>query len=260
MSDRVLLSASRHNAAACVEIAVEYGLGLEIMEFAYPDVLDGDWRTALREYQQLIEPVPGPITLHGPFMDMVSGSPDQRINAVCTARYSHAIRIAADLGAKQIVFHANFIGTLHNTFYRKGWHKRNVEFWQPIAEYAAEHDVLVLLENMWEFDPTIIADLLAGVDHPSLRTCLDVGHAHLFSDDHYTFDYWLHTMEPWLTEIHMNNNNGIIDEHHGFDWERGVLDYRQLLPKIRAIDPDLDFVLEMDEVEAMCDSLAYFRL
>lgn len=260
MGDRVLLSASRNNIQESVDLALERNLGIEVMAFAFPDILDGDWHETLKEYKEILRPLQGALTLHGPFMDMVSGSPDPRINAVCVARYSHAIRLAAELGAKQVVLHANFIGSLHNTFYREGWHKRNVEFWMPMAEYAEQHRVLILLENMWEFDPTIIADLLREVNHPSLRTCLDVGHAHLFSDPQYTFEYWLRTMEPWLTEIHMNNNNGIIDEHHGFDWERGVLDYHQILPKIRSINPDLDLVLEMDLVEDMRDSLHYFRI
>lgn len=260
MGDRVLLSASRNNIQEAVELAVERGLGIEIMAFAFPDVLDGDWRVTLGQYKEFLRPLQGHLTLHGPFMDMVSGSPDPRINAVCVARYSHAIRLAAELGAKQVVFHANFIGSLHNTFYREGWHKRNVEFWLPIAEYAEQHKVMILLENMWEFDPTIIADLLRDVNHPAMRCCLDVGHAHLFSDPQYPFEYWLRTMEPWLTEVHMNNNNGIIDEHHGFDWQRGVLDYHQILPKIRSINSNLDLVLEMDSVEDMRNSLHYFRI
>ncbi len=260
MVDHVLLSASLTNAEECAELAAEYGLGIEVMAFAYPHILDGDWRDTLDEYKQLLRKVPGAITLHGPFMDMVSGSPDPRINAVCTARYSHAIRIASELGAKQVVFHANFIGTLHNFFYREGWHKRNVEFWQPIAEYAEQHGVVVLLENMWEFDPTIIVDLLAEVDHPALKACLDVGHAHLFSDRKYPFEYWLHTLEPWLVEIHMNNNNGILDEHHGFDWEEGVLDYNAIIPRLRALNPDADMVLEMDSVDDMRRSLRFLRL
>jgi hypothetical protein len=67
-------------------------------------------------------------------------------------------------------------------------------------------------------------------------------------------------MSPWLTELHMNNNNGIIDEHHSFDWEHGVLDFSDLLPRIRSISPDLDFVLEMDSVQDMRDSLYYFQI
>jgi sugar phosphate isomerase/epimerase len=260
MADNVLLSASRNNVRECITLAQQRGTGVELMAFAFPDVLDGEWRATLAEYKELVKEIPGDLTLHGPFLDMVSGSPDPRINAVCVARYSHAIRIAAELGAKQVVFHANFIGSLHNTFYREGWHKRNVEFWAPVAEYAEQHEVLVLLENMWEFDPTIITDLLAAVNHASLRACLDVGHAHLFSDKQYTFDYWLRTMEPWLKEIHMNNNNGILDEHHALDWGSGVLKYSQILPKIRATNSDLDLVLEMDLVEDMRDSLHYFRV
>ncbi|MGJ3238778.1 MAG: sugar phosphate isomerase/epimerase family protein [Anaerolineae bacterium] len=260
MVDNVLLSASVNNVDETIALAVERGIGVEVMAFAFPQVLDGDWRVTLAEYKKRLQPVTGDITLHGPFLDMVSGSPDQRINSVCVARYSHAIRIATELNAKQVVFHANFIGSLQNTFYREGWHQRNVEFWAPVAEYAEQHGVKILLENMWEFDPTIIADLLREVNHPYLRTCLDVGHAHIFSSDHYNFEYWLRTMEPWLTEIHMNNNNGILDEHHGFDWEHGVLDYHTIIPMIRSINPNADLVLEMDSVQDMRDSLHYFRI
>jgi sugar phosphate isomerase/epimerase len=258
MLTRVSLSASRSNIRDCVALAEARGLGIEVMAFAFPDVLDGDWRQTITEYKRLLRNITGDITLHGPFMDMVSGSPDPRINAVCVARYSHAIRNAAELGAKQVVFHANFIGTLHNKFYREGWHERNVEFWRPLAEYAHSHGVLLALENMWEFDPTIIGDLLADVNHPSLRACLDVGHAHLFSDSTYTWDYWLEVMEPWVIEFHMNNNNGVLDEHHSFDWEHGVLDYNLLLPKLRHVFPHATMVLEMDRVEDMADSLYYF--
>lgn len=260
MSDTVYLSAGRHNVHHCVQLAQEYNLGLELMIFAYPDVLDGDWRLTLAQYKEIVKQVPGAITLHGPFMDMVSGSPDPRVNAVCVQRYSHTIHIAGELGAKRVVFHANFIGALHNRFYRDGWHKRNVEFWQPLAEHAQRNGVVIALENMWEFDPTIIGDVLRGVDHPHLRACLDVGHAHLFGDARFSFGQWLGEFQPWLAEVHMNNNNGIIDEHHGFDWPEGVLDYAVLLGQIRATRPDVDMVLEMDAVQDMRASLHYFNL
>jgi sugar phosphate isomerase/epimerase len=258
MIDRLLLSAGRANLQDCIKLAVEYGIGIEVMAFAFPDVLDGEWRAEMNKYKQWLRPIEGPITLHGPFMDMVSGSPDPRINAVCVARYSHAIRVAAELGAQQVVFHANFIGSLHNRFYRDGWHQRNVDFWSPLAEYAKDHGVYIALENMWEFDPTIIGDLLTEINHPYLRACLDVGHAHLFSDPTYNWDYWLEIMEPWLIEFHMNNNNGVLDEHHGFDWDHGVLDYHALLPKMVAMFPYAKMVLEMDKVRDMADSLYYF--
>lgn len=260
MADRVSLSAERRNIHEAVELALAYDLGIEVMAFAYPDVLDSDWLELRDEYKRILAPIKGDITLHGPFMDMVSGSPDERINSVCNARYCSAIRIARELGARNVVFHANFIGTLHNNFYREGWHERNVRFWIPLAEYAGTHGVTIALENMWEFDPTIIGDLIREVNHPHLKACFDVGHASLFSDSQYDLDDWLNVMQPHIVEYHMNNNNGIIDEHYAFDWEHGKLNYHALLPKLRATAPDATMVLEMYEVAFMRDSLHYFGI
>ena len=260
MADQVLLSAGLDNFDACIELACERGLGIEVMAFAFPHVLDSDWEDTLVAYQPLLQPVPGLITLHGPFMDMVSGSPDEQINRICTARYQHAIRIASRLGAEIVVLHANFIGTLHEAAYRVGWHERNIAFWKPMAEYAEERGVTIALENMFEFDPDIIGNLLRDVDHPNLRACLDVGHSHLFSDDGIILDDWIETLQPWIVHTHMNNNDGKLDEHHGFDWEGGVLDYGDVLPKLRALPNPPSMVLEMYHVDDMRDSLHYFKI
>jgi len=260
MTDQVSLSAGLNNFHQCVELAGEHNLGIEVMAFAFPHILDSDWRDVMDEYKIALNDISGAITMHGPFMDMVSGSPDERVNAVTYHRYAHAIRIAARLGATQVVFHANYIGLLHNEFYRTGWHQRNVDFWGPLGDYAQEHDVVVAIENMWEYDPTIIGNLLKELNHPYLKACLDVGHAHLFSDRNFRFNYWLETMNEYVTELHMNNNNGIMDEHHGFDWEHGVLNYENLMPKLRQLPAKPVMVLEMDRVEDMRDSLHYFKL
>lgn len=260
VTDRILLSAGRNNLDACIDLAVERDLGVEVMAFAYPDVLDGDWEALLHDYQHKLRAVSGPITVHGPFMDMVSGSPDARINAVCRERYLHALQITAALGAKLLVVHANFIGSLHNVPYREGWHARNVPFWQDIAPHAAAADVTIALENMWEFDPTILTDLLAEVNHPNLRLCLDIGHAHLFSDSRFMMQDWLQVVEPWLVHCHMNNNNGKLDEHHGFDYPKGVINYHEVLRMMRGLSVRPTLVLEMDTVDDMRASLHYLQV
>lgn len=260
MSDRVSLSAGLSNFDDCVALACQRGLGIEIMAFSLPQVLDGEWRVLDKEYKAALADVPGPVTMHGPFMDLVSGSPDERINMVSYGRYEHVIRIAAGLGIRQIVLHANYIGLLHNEVYRQGWHQRNVDFWGPLGDYAKAYDVVIAIENMWEFDPTIISNLLSELDHPYLKACIDVGHANLFSDPDIDFDDWLELTRPWIIEMHLNNNNGVMDEHHGFDWERGVLNYAEILPKLRALPANPVMVLEMDRIDDMKSSLRYFEL
>lgn len=256
VKDKVLLSANKYNFAECVQLAQEFNLGIEVMTFAFPDVLDGNWEELLAEYKALLSNI-DLISVHGPFMDMAAGSPDERINELCRQRYKHGIHIAAELNSRILVVHANFIGSLHNTIYREGWHKRNVSFWSEMADYAQKYDVQIALENMWEYDPTILSDLLSDVDHPYLKTCLDVGHAHLFSDYNYTLQNWLEKLEPWLIHSHMNNNDGKVDVHHGFRYESGVLNYHEILKMFKNLKNQPTIVLEMDKVEDMRDSLPY---
>ena len=260
MSDQVSLRAGLDNFEACVALACERGLGIDLMAFALPHVLDGDWRQLMAQYKAALPDVPGPLSMHGPFMDLVSGSPDERVNDLTYGRYEHAIRIAASLDIGLVIFHANYIGLLHNEFYRRGWHQRNVDFWGPLGDYARAYGVQIAIENMWEYDPSIIGSLLAELAHPHLKSCLDVGHVHLFSDPDFTFIDWLETMDEWIIQLHLNNHNGILDEHHGFDWEHGVLDYAQLLPSLRRLPHRPPMVLEMDRLEDMKQSLRYFQL
>ncbi|MDL1901246.1 sugar phosphate isomerase/epimerase [Anaerolineae bacterium CFX9] len=259
MGDTLLLSAGNRNIRDCLSLAQERGLGIEVMTFAFPDTLDGDWQAQLARYRELLEPIRAagrPLTMHGPFMDLASGSPDRLINAACEARYRHAIQIAQALGAGIVILHANFIPNILTEDYRLGWHKRNKTFWQPIADFAGEHDVTLAIENMWEYDPTIIGDLLAEMQHPHLRACLDVGHAHLFSK--IPFEHWLDVMSPHLVHCHLNNNDGVIDVHRAFP--NGKLDYADILPRLRALPSRPSMTLELDTIDDMLLSLPYFEL
>lgn len=258
MADNVLLSAERNNIEDCIDLALEFELGLEIMAFAYPDVLDGNWEHEIAMYRSILRPLRAPVTMHGPFIDLVSGSPDTQINEVSARRYQHAIRIANSLDVTVLNLHANFIGSLHNPTYRQGWHQRSVPFWYSLAESAKDYGVTIVLENMWEFDPTIIGDILREVDHPNLRACLDVGHARVFGDKNIPLSTWIDVLSPYLIHTHLNNNNGVMDEHYGFDWEDGILDYSTILPQLRPLAPTM--VLEMSKVDYMRASLPYFEL
>jgi sugar phosphate isomerase/epimerase len=256
VADQVLLSASPNNIEACVQLASEHDLGIELMAFALPAVLDGSWQALVDSYRALLAPLRGPRALHGPFFDMAPGSLDAQINALCSARFRQALDIAAALDARIVVLHANFIASMRNREYRTGWHQRNLAFWPPIGDYAAERGVTIAVENMWEFDPTILSELLAALEHPNIRACIDVGHAHLFSD--VPFDDWLGALGPWIVHAHINNNDGIFDVHRPLT--EGVLDYTDILPQLRALPQPPTITLEMDSPDDMALSLPFLEL
>jgi sugar phosphate isomerase/epimerase len=233
-------------------------LGLELMAFAYPTVLDGDWHSVVERYRPLLKAIRGPLSIHGPFFDMTSGSPDQRITDLVVERYHHALRIAGELSIETVVFHANFIASIRNQPYRQGWHEKNLHFWGPMADFAQKHGVTIAVENMWEFDPHIIVNVVHEINHPHLRVCLDVGHSYLFGDPEWTFDDWLAILQPYLIHVHLNNNDGLMDVHHGL--HNGVLDYHMILDKLRALPTPPPFVLVVDVVAQMVESLPFLKL
>lgn len=260
MFDTLSVSAGRHNLHAAIDLALEFDLGVELMHFASPDILDGNLLGTANEVKRALSDVRGPLSLHGPFFDMTPGSVDERINEICRMRFKQALQTAAELGVRRMVVHANFIASIRNDFYRRGWHARNVDFWASFAEVARTYDVVIAIENMWEFDPHIIADLLHDVDHEYLKSCLDIGHSHIYSDPEFKLVDWLTALQPWLIHTHMNNNNGRIDEHHGLDYAHGALDYEEILPLLRKLPSPPNMVLEMDHVDDMRSSLRYFEL
>jgi len=238
-----------------VALAERHGLGIELMTFAFPDVLDGDWRATVREVQATLAPI-SLRTMHGPFFDMAPGSLDRRVNDLVMSRYRQALDIAAELSVMTVVFHANFITSLRTEAYRTGWTKRNIAFFSELAPHAAERGVTIAIENMWEYEPAIIGDVIRGVDHPAVRACLDVGHAHLFGEAPWA--EWLRVMGPLLAHVHLNNNDGKVDVHRALD--DGVLTYGAIIPELRALPTHPTMTLEMDRVEDMAASLKYFQL
>ena len=86
MTDRVLLGASQRTFKDCLKLATEYGTGLELQAFAYPDVLDSNWEELVDNYRSILDPLDMELAMHGPFLDMASGSPDPLIRAVVRLR------------------------------------------------------------------------------------------------------------------------------------------------------------------------------
>lgn len=253
--DKVLLACDHYNFEECLDLANERGLGLEIQTFAYPDALDNhpDW---VAVYEHQLRDFAGPLAMHGAFMDMTSASLDPKIVAVARERYRHNLDLAARLNAKTIVFHANYLTNIRNLPFRRGWTDRQVQFWGHLAETAGTLQIRLALENMWEYDPTLIGDVLRQVNSPWLIACLDVGHVHLFSE--VPFKNWLADLNGYIQYAHLNNNGGRIDEHLGFD--DGVLDYKSILPMLRSLPTPPLMALEIESAAAMRHSLPFLDI
>jgi sugar phosphate isomerase/epimerase len=256
--ERLLLGTYQRDITKHYELAQKHGLGLEIQVYGYDtDLLDNDWRELVAEHKALLRDFQGELAIHGAFLDLSPASSDRRVVALTRERYMLNLDIAAELGARNVVFHTDFIPVVRKPTYRPEWTKRQTVFWGPMAEEAAKRDLAIALENMWEPYPDIIGDVLDRIDSPHLGACLDVGHVYLFSD-YLPLKAWVERLSHRLIHCHMNNHRGFCDEHLPLDLPGGVIDYKgDVLPLLHKLSQTPPLVLEMDEIEHLKRSLRY---
>jgi len=255
--DRALISCERlSDLPEYLAVARQYHLGLELQEFSNPVLLDDDWHGAIREYRSRLDGFDGDRSMHGAFIDLISGSPDRRVAAIARDRYRQNLEIAHELGVKVIDFHANYLPLVDHPSYLPDWESRQIDFWGPMAEEASQVGVLLVLENMWEPDPSIIGHVLNRIRSPFLKACLDVGHASLYS--RLPVSLWISTLGEQLVYTHLHNNHGTTDEHLAFS--DGVIDFPELLALLRAIPQPPKFTLELPTLDAIRASLPYLEL
>ncbi|MGB9872435.1 MAG: sugar phosphate isomerase/epimerase family protein [Anaerolineae bacterium] len=254
---RLAIATSRPDIAPYIALARDYSVGIEIQAYGYnPRVLDGDWSSLVEQHRRLLRGFEGEIAFHGAFYDMSSASEDPQIVRVTRQRYLLNLRIAAELGARHVVFHANYLPWIRNARYVRRWTQRQGEFWAEIGAEAEHLGLVVVLENMWEPSPDLIGQILDWVDSPFVKACLDVGHAYLYSDS-IPFTGWLARLKDHLAHCHINNHRGVQDEHLPLDAPGGVIDYSLILPLLWSLPSPPLISLEMESLEDLKRSLRF---
>ncbi len=257
--DRLAIATHETEIAPYVALASRFHVGLEIQAYGYhPDLLDEGWRDLLARHRRVLRSFEGEIALHGAFYDMASGSIDPQVVDLTRRRYLLNLHIAAVLGARHVVFHANFLPFIRRPEYLPDWVRRQVDFWGNLLEEAERLGLVVALENMWEPSPEIIARVLEEVDSPRLGACLDVGHVYLYADS-LSFTRWLDRLEGWIVHCHINNHRGQYDEHLPLDAPGGLIDYRVIYPRLHSLPRSPLISLEIEGLENIERSLRFLR-
>ncbi len=249
-----LLAVYQREIGRHLELAQEAGWGLEIQAFSHPHALE-HWQDLLAVYRQQLRGFSGPLSLHGAFFDMSVHSEDPNVIALTRTRFLLNLDIAAELGARHVIFHTNFLPMLRHARFREQWLTRNLAFWEGFADEAAQRGVQVALENMWDPDPFLLQELMDSLQRPEIGVCLDVSHAWLYGQA-YPLITWLTALAPYIIHVHLNNTDGSDDNHLSLADKRGVIPYRQTLWLLDAILPSAAWgVIELDDATAAAESL-----
>lgn len=219
----------------------KYGLGLELAEFCTAWNLDDEFAATDRKVRQEMEGI-SRFTLHGPYNELFPCAIDKKARQLCLNRYLQTMEVARGYGIHKLIFHAGFN---HALYFPIWFTQQSTLFFKDFVKEIPE-DMTIALENVVEEDPAWITEILAAVDSPKLRMCLDVGHARAYSK--FTPSQWVNEAAPFIDHFHIHNNDGSRDSHSPL--MEGSIPMMDLLSQIETQCPEATLTLELPEAES----------
>ena len=224
------------------------GLGIEAQAFHDPRIAEQS-PNSLEDHRQAVRDI-SPISVHGCFGDLCPGSFDALVRNVARQRIEQSYGVAVDLRASHLVFHHGYVP---HTSSPAGWIKRSTGFWRGFLD-GKDPRIRVHLENMFELDPELIADVVGSIGRPNLDMNLDVGHAHCFSRTNVI--KWVEDLGPQIGYVHLHDNHGERDEHLGLG--RGTIPWSEVCRALNERAPDAIWAVEA-EGDGIQQSLEWLR-
>jgi len=225
---------------------------LEIVDFAFPDVINKNINKLVRDYQKKLKLNKKELSMHGAFIDIYIHSPDELIKNASRERIIQNLNVAKKLGVKSIISHTNSLPMMGREAYYDNWVKENILFWKEIIK---KYKINILLENMWDKNPQLIRRVIDGVGSDKLRVCFDTGHCHIFST--VSMEEWFKELGKYITYIHLNDNHGDADLE--LPLGDGSIDWEKFNNYVKKYCNNPDVVFELKNIERIQKSINFLK-
>ena len=161
-------------------------------------------------------------TIHAPYMDLSPGGFDNKVRAETREKLKRTAEFAHILNAGALVCHPGYDKWRFNG-HQDLWLEGSVETWTEVIRVADEK-IPVILENVFEEEPSTLLALFGVFKEKNLWFCFDTGHFNLFST--VPLDGWLIPLATRLRHFHLHDNHGKSDEH--LPVGKGLFPFREL--------------------------------
>lgn len=207
--------------------------------------------------------------VHLPFFGPPLGQPDAQARRYGVDILKKAAEVAGIYEAGHLIGHPSFFA--HTDANEAGvadgdigprpserWLENSVQGWE---EVLALSEARLYLENTHDIGPEAVLSLLnalaRGDYNAQIGMCFDLGHWFSFAQgcDRYNLHDWLDKISPYLSHLHLHDNNGRSDQHWGLG--RGNIPLHDFFTWLAAQALTPGFTLEPHDVEALECSLGW---
>ncbi len=225
------------------KIIEQKNTGVESIEFSISDNLD-HLKEKIAAYRIRMDAMGTPaLTIHGPFLDLNPAAFDSEISRVTNLRFAQSYEAAVELGASKIIYHSCYYPQV---YFLEGWAERVADFMNRFLEGRPELEVD--MENVLDPKWQPLAKLAGLVEAPNFGICLDVGHAHCYSEEFVTD--WAEGLRPYIRHVHVHDNCGDRDAHMAVG--KGTIPFdkiRKILKDEPGTGADLTWTIECQSRE-----------
>ena len=243
LKNKLYIATFQNNA---VEVAKNYGLGLEFNNTCISEILDFQNREKLlADMKKDFENVGfGTAVLHGPFTEIHPAAIDYRARDLAMVRIEEAYEVCEALGIKKMVVHTGWIPFI----YFKEWQaQKGADFWQKFMKDKPD-DFSICVENVLDDEPYMLADMMHRIEDHRIKLCLDIGHANAVTSKEIPVEDWIKELGPYISHFHLHNNYQDNDTHS--DFNTGSMDMDAVFEAIeKHCADDVTFTIEARECE-----------
>ncbi len=202
------------------DIMFEKDRDLELQDFHWPEVLEGDLSSLIEEAKTALDGYGGRVGIHGPFWDLPLATWDPQIREVIQKRMTKGLDVCEKIGGTHMVVHSPYLEWDHNNNLnypgaREGIFERTHKTMDPIVKRAEEIGTTLVMENIGDIDPYFRVELAASFNSEAFKVSVDTGHAHYAygSRNAPPVDYFIKAAGNDLHHIHLQDADGYADRH-----------------------------------------------
>lgn len=225
----------------------KYDVGLEVVQFANPYILDNRYemmdvyKKELGNFYNSID-----LIIHGPYADLSPGSRDNEIRRISRFRMEQAFEVANNLGANKIIYHNGYIPKSYSYI---EWNENVYNYWSEFLR--GKSNISITVENVLEENSQLLRELMNRINNENFNICLDIGHINAHSKEE--VDKWVDNLSDRISHVHIHNNYGNEDSHFGIS--KGNINIIKILQRLKEINNDMTVSLEVTDLNELKESL-----